>query len=48
LRSIERGAKHEGGHLAGGDATYLELVGRVFQQRPQAARPAEKPLIVIP
>ena len=48
LRGMERGAKHEGGIIPPGDTTYLELVGRVFQQRPQAPKPADKPLIVIP
>lgn len=47
LRAMERGAKHEGGHIPDGDMTYLDLVGRVFQQKPQADRP-EKPLIVMP
>jgi len=48
LRVMERGAKHEGGHIPDGDKTYLDLVGRVFQQKPRAARPPEKPLIVMP
>jgi hypothetical protein len=48
LRAMERGAKHEGGHIADGEKAYLDLVGRVFQQRPEAARPPEKPLIVMP
>lgn len=57
LRAIERGARHEGGHrgarhegghVPDGDTAYLELVGRVFQQRPQTPRPADKPLIVMP
>jgi hypothetical protein len=48
LRAMERGAKHEGGHIPDGDASYLDLVGRVFQQRPQPAKTAEKPLIVLP
>ena len=34
LRGMERGARHEGGHIPDGDTSYLELVGRVFQQRP--------------
>ena len=48
LRAMERGAKHEGGHIPDGEASYLDLVGRVFQQRPQAAKPAEGPRIVLP
>jgi hypothetical protein len=48
LRAMERGAKHEGGHISDGDTSYLDLVGRVFQQRPQAPKPTEQPLIVIP
>jgi hypothetical protein len=48
LRAMERGARHEGGHIPEGDTAYLDLVGRVFQQRPQADRPPEKPLIVMP
>jgi hypothetical protein len=46
---MERGAKHEGGHIPDGDTSYLNLVGRVFQQGPQPAKgTAEKPLIVLP
>jgi hypothetical protein len=48
LRGIERGARHEGGHLPDGPASYLDLVARVFQQRPQAATAPAKPLIVMP
>jgi hypothetical protein len=48
LRAIERGAKHEGGQIPDGETAYLELVGRVFQQRPQQPGPAQKPLIVMP
>ena len=48
LRAIERGAKHEGGHIPDGNTTYLELVARVFQQRPHQPAPAAKPLIVLP
>lgn len=47
LRGLERGAKHEGGHIPEGETTYLELVSRVFQQRPKA-RESSKPLIVMP
>ena len=48
LRAIERGANHEGGSIPPGDVSYLELVGRVFQQRPQTPKAADKPLIVLP
>jgi len=48
LRGIERGARHDGGHIPDGDTAYLELVGRVFQHRPQSPKPADKPLIVLP
>ncbi len=47
LRGLERGANHVGGHIPAGETSYLELVGRVFQQRPKAAEPS-KPLIVMP
>ena len=48
LRAMERGAKHEGGHIPEGETSYLDLVGRVFQA-PKADRPlADKPLIVMP
>ena len=47
LRGIERGAKHEGNVIPPGETSYLNLVGRVFQQRPQKAQ-AAKPLIVLP
>lgn len=48
LRGMERAARHEGGLIPAGDTCYLELVGRVFQQRPQAAPVPQKPLIVMP
>ena len=53
LRGMERGARHEGGHISDGDTSYLELVGRVFQQRPKtpqttSLRNAVKPLILMP
>ena len=48
LRSMERGAQHEGNLIPPGDTSYLDLVARVFQQRPQGAKPPEKPLIVLP
>ena len=48
LRAMERGAKHEGGLIPDGQTSYLDLVGRVFQERPQTPRPADKPLIVLP
>ena len=44
LRGMERGARHDGGHIPEGETSYLEMVGRVFQQRPEPA----KPLIVMP
>jgi hypothetical protein len=54
LRAIERGARHEGGLIPNGDTSYLELVGRVFQQRPPSprggsggTRPSD-PLIILP
>lgn len=48
LRAIERGARHEGGGVPDGDTGYLDLVGRVFQKRPQDPRPADKPRIILP
>ena len=48
LRGMERAAKHEGGLIAEGDASYLDLVARVFQQRPSKAQEPGKPLIVLP
>jgi hypothetical protein len=52
LRSLERGASHEGGHIPDGETAYLELVGRVFQERPLQPRPLirerDKPLIILP
>ena len=48
LRAMERGARHEGGFIPDGDTSYLELVGRVFQQRPKTPRAPDKPLIVLP
>jgi hypothetical protein len=47
LRGMERGAKHDGGLIPEGDSAYLDLVGRVFQQRAPVQSPA-KPLIVLP
>ena len=52
LRAMERGARHEGGLIPDGENSYLELVGRVFQQKPgsgggRTGDPA-KPLIVLP
>ena len=41
LRAMERGARHEGGQIPDGDTSYLDLVGRVFQQRPQQPRAAD-------
>jgi len=48
LRGMERGAKHEGGLIPDGESSYLDLVARVFQQRPKAAPEPAKPLIVMP
>lgn len=48
LRAMENGASHGGGLIPEGETSYLELVGRVFQQRPQEPRQPEKPLIVLP
>ena len=51
LRAMERGAKHEGGHIADDEMAYLDLVGRVFQPaRPAGGRASDavKPLIVMP
>ena len=48
LRSIERGARHEGGSIPDGDTGYLDLVGRVFQKRTHDPKPAEKPRIILP
>ena len=48
LRAMERGATHEGGHIPEGETAYLDLVGRVFQQRPQAQKAPETPRIVLP
>jgi hypothetical protein len=58
LRAIERSARHDGNHIPSGETSYLELAGRVFQQKPltgQLNPPAgvrggdgEKPLIVLP
>jgi hypothetical protein len=51
LRSVERGASHAGGHIPDGQTTYLELVGRVFQDRPlqpRASAAADKQLIILP
>ena len=51
LRGLERGARHEGGHIPPGETSYLEIIGRVFQQRPPSppgGSGATKPLIVMP
>ena len=51
LRGLERGARHEGGHIPPGETSYLEIIGRVFQQRPASplgGSGATKPLIVMP
>jgi hypothetical protein len=53
LRGLERGARHEGGHIPPGETSYLEIVARVFQQRPPApsggaggTRPSESRIIL--
>jgi hypothetical protein len=51
LRGLERGARHEGGHIPPGETSYLEIVARVFQQRPPTplgGSSGTKPLIVMP
>jgi hypothetical protein len=48
LRGMERGARHEGSHIPDGPTAYLDLVARVFQQRPQRPQEPAKPLIVLP
>ena len=49
LRGMERGARHEGNIIPPGDTSYLDLVGRVFQQQaPQQAAEPAKPLIIRP
>jgi hypothetical protein len=48
LRGMERGARHEGNVIPTGETSYLDLVARVFQQRPQKAQEPSKPLIVLP
>jgi hypothetical protein len=48
LRGMERGAKHEGNVIPSGETSYLDLVARVFQQRPQKAQEQAKSLIVLP
>jgi hypothetical protein len=48
LRGIERGARHEGGTLGDEPTSYLDLVGRIFQKRPQKPGDGAKPLIVLP
>lgn len=48
LRTIELGARHEGGLLGEGLEDYLQLVARVLQHRPSAAGNAAKPLIITP
>ena len=43
LRAMERGARHEGGHIPDGDKAYLELVGRVFSNSPSRPVAEEAP-----
>ena len=46
LRGMERGARHEGGHIPEGATAYLDLVSRVFRkQRPAAAPPPARLII---
>ena len=40
LRAMERGARHQGGHIPDGETAYLELVERVFGQRTAPAAPS--------
>jgi hypothetical protein len=42
LRAMERGARHEGGHIPDGDTAYLELIERVFGRRTPAPAPASR------
>ena len=55
LRGMERGARHDGGHVSDGETSYLELVGRVFQHPPSrqsrfgvTGLAPSKPRIVLP
>ena len=48
LRAMERGARHDGNQIPPGETTYLELVGRVFQQKPHKPQGPANPLIVLP
>jgi hypothetical protein len=48
LRGMERGARHEGNLIAPGETSYLDLIGRVFQQRPKAMPAPPRPRIVLP
>jgi hypothetical protein len=48
LRGMERGARHEGKLIPAGDTSFLDLVARVFQRRPQKAAEPAGPLIVLP
>lgn len=48
LRGMERGAQHDGHVIPPGETSYLDLVARVFHQRPQKAQEHAKPLIVLP
>ena len=48
LKGIESAARHDGGLIPPGETSYLELVGRIFQERPQPRKTTDKPLIVLP
>ena len=48
LRGIERGARHDGGHIPDGETAYLDLVARVFQQKAGKPQEPSKPRIVLP
>ncbi len=48
LRGMERGAQHEGNIIPAGETSYLDLVARVFRQRPAKGPEPAKPLIVLP
>ncbi len=48
LRGIERGARHDGGHIPDGETAYLDLVARVFHQKAGKPQEPSKPRIVLP
>ena len=45
LRGLERGARHDGGHIPEGATAYLDLVSRVFQRQRPAAPPPSRLII---